>query len=875
MSVRELIGRLSQAVRRRSLDRDMDDEIRFHIDMETEKRVREGLSPAEARRRALVAFGGVERHRERLREGRTAPLFDAMAGDFRSALRAVRRDPLFSFLAAITIALGVGATASVFSAVNSLVLRTVDLPKADRLAGLMEERVGAMSQGAEGVRLPRIRYEKYVERTSDLFSSLAAFRYESFALRLGDETLAVNGARVSANYFSTLDLAPAVGRFLDRDDEPAAVISYQLWHSRFQADQDLVGRAIHLDSRTYTLVGVAPHGFSGTTVLRGIDVWVPLASPGLLPKDTAEFAGGWVGLLGRLCPGMSIDQAQARIDDIARSIPPDEPQTTVHGARLEPLTAIVGPSREVVGGLLAMLLVLALVVLFIAASNVAGMLLARSSRRRREIAMRLALGARRARLVRHLLAETLMFCVVGCGMGVALAWLATRAISRVPVPLEDIRIDVAPDTRVLLFSLVLTVGTGLLFGLWPALQASSVAPLPALKDGDGDHRGSRMRSVFVAGQVALSVLLLVLAGLFTHSLYQGLTTDLGYRTKGIAVSQVSLARHGYDETRGRMFFNELREAVSRVEGVEAVALATNVLGRGDRLRSDIHTPDPIEGGREVINASFVSADPDFLHMEGIKLVAGRGIAPGDVVGTSAVVVVSEDLAESFWPGVSALGRRLRFDDVDHEVVGVVRGGRFILASSAPRPFLFLPLAQDFHEHLAVYAMAPGNEGAALRAIAEEVRRLDPDIAVEDSATLEQVLSLALFPQRFAAVLVGLFGVVGLILASVGIYGVTSFHVARRTRELGIRRALGATGRDVVGQILGQASRLTLIGGAIGLGLGGLASLAARSAFINLHLLDPVTFLGVPFIIFLVVLIAAARPSARAASVSPSEALREG
>jgi predicted permease len=869
--LRGLRARLRDVVLRRTVERDMDEELRFHLEMETEKNLRAGMDPVEARRRARVAFGGVERHRETLREGRRLPVVESLWEDVRFALRSIARNPGLSAVAALTVGLGVGATTTVFSVGNALLLRPPPVPGGERLVTIQERRSGMVSTGLEGMRIPWARFEAYRDATRDIFEGLAAHRLDDFSLRLPEETLHVAGALTSGDYFQALGLRLHRGRSYASAVAAEAVISHHLWATRFGGDPDVVGRTVGVDGRTVTIVGVAPPGFRGVTI-QADDLWVPMGVREAEPTSWETM----VVPLGRLASGVGTDRAAEAVDATARRLPPGD-GSTVRGATLEREGRIPSAVRTPVTGFLGILLGMALLVLLIAAANIAGAMIARSLARRREMAVRQAIGAGRGRLVRHLLAESLLVFAAGGGAGVGLAWLGTTWLARLPMPPQvSASLDVSPDGRVLAFGIGLTVLTGLVFGLVPALRGSRPELASELRSGGAGALGGegRLRGAFVAGQVGLAVLLLLTATLFGRSLQKGLQADLGFDPEGVVVASVDLGLPlDYGREEGRAFYRALLDRVGALPSVEAVALSQYVPMAWDGSGFMASRPDApdVEG----VHVSYSSVDPGYFDALGVELVAGRGFVAGDDEGAGRVVVINEVLARRLWPGESPVGHRIGgFGDADLEVVGVVRTGRYSFVTEEPTPFVFFPLAQIYRHAMGVLARAPGAEAATLRGLREVVRSLDPDVALQAPATLDRMIESGLMPQRLAAGLIGAFGLVGLALAAMGIYGVLAYHVARRTRELAVRRALGARGRDVVGAVVGRGGLLAAAGCAAGwLGGAALAPVIGRFLF-GIRPLDPVTFVAVPAGLLAVALIASLVPALRAGAVEPAVALRE-
>jgi predicted permease len=870
--------RLRLLLGRRGAEARMEEEFRFHLEMQAEQYLREGLAPAEARRRARLAFGGVEGHRESMRDGRGGRWVEEVGQDVRFALRSLRRYPGFAAVAAVTIALGVGATTVVFSVLNAALLRPLPVSEAERLQVLWEERGGAVWQGVEGAGLPYTRFLAYRAATGSHFSGLAGHRLARFSLRSGEEAVAVQGTLTAGDYFGVLRLRPAAGRFPAADDEAAVVLAHDVWRARFGGDPGVVGRSVYLDSRPYTVVGVAPRGFGGTAPGVRTEVWVPLvaarAGAGL------ETMSSWVALFGRLRPGTDAAAAAALVEVVALRTPPDEPQTVVRGARLEPMSgALRGWSRSAGRTALLYLLGAATLVLLVAAANVAGMLLARGVVRRREVGIRLALGAGRGRLVRQLLTESGVLALAGGVGGVVVAAFGTRVLAALPLPApQPLALDVAPDGRVLAFALAITMGAALVFGLVPALQATRPEVFPALRAGgagagaDGPGR-ARARGVFVAGQVAAAVFLLVVAGLFLRSLQRTLAVELGYDPRGVVIASTELAPHGYDEARGRAFYDALRERIAALPGVESVAYARAPLAGGAREGNDMHATTPAGEVRREWGVAQNRVDAGFFEAVRLPVVAGRGFTPEDGPGAPGVTVVNETLARLLWPEADPLGQRVTTHGGELVVVGVVADGLYAFRNGRPAAYAFLPVAQRYAPDRTLHVRATGDAAQWIRRIRAEVRALDPNVAVADAQPLVAALGALVGMQRAAAALLAAFGALAVLLAGIGVYGVLAFHVARRTREFGIRSALGAPAGALVLRVLGSAAALAAVGAAVGLALGAAASVAIRGSLYGVGAADPVTFAAVAATLAAVAVAASIGPVRRALRVDPVVALR--
>lgn len=864
---------LRSLARRSAAEREMDEELSFHIEMEARRNEADGLPPLEARRRALVAFGGMERHREAMREGRRLAWLEDLVLDLRFAGRGLLKRPGFTVVAMLTIGLGVGATTAIFSMANTMLLRPLPVSEPDRLVLLNEQRTGSVwtTNGVSGI--PYERYEEYAAATAEVFSGVAGEHHRVLSLRMADETAAVGGTLATGNYFVVLGVQPALGRLFDGVDEPVAVVSDRLWRTRFGADPGVIGRTVYLDSRPYTVTGVLPPSFTGTSSILLADVWVPIRA---YPAGAGANRAMWVIPFARLRPGATRAQATALVDVAARRIPPREPQTRVQGVRLDPLTGIPGEGRTIAFGFLGMLFATALLVLCIASANIAGVLVARGVARRREVAVRLAIGARRGRLVRQLLAENLLLFLLGGAAGVMVAVGGTRLLSSIRVPGEEtIAFDFSPDARVLGFALAITAIAGLLFGLLPALQASRPDLVRVLKDGapGAGRRSNRARNLFVGVQLALSVVLLVIAGLFVRSLQTGLAVEPGSRVDGVLVAAAGLGPHGYDEARGRAYFTELVERVRGLPGVEGAALGQVVLLSGNALGNDVR---PVQEGspeERTYPVRWNTVDPEYFSTIQVELVAGRGFTAADGPGAPPVTIINETLAARLWPGENPIGRRLRAGPEELEVVGAVRDGRYVTLTEAPIAFAFRPFAQQYQPTMNLHVASSGNLTALAARIREEARAVDPNVALERVAPMSSLVGMSLFPQRFAAWLIGLFGALGLLLAGIGVYGVLAFNVAQRTREFGIRTALGATARDVVRAVVMRGARLAALGTLVGLALAAAVTHLLRGLLYGISPLDPVTFTSVGLLLASVAVCASYFPARRAVRVNPAEALR--
>jgi len=801
--------------------------------------------------------------------------------DLRYALRVLGKAPGSTTISILLIAVGVAATTVILSAINALLFRPLPVEDPATLVRVHEVQASRAPGAGETVR--RVySYPRYLDLRDAAVGAidLAAAGHERVSLRVGERVEALYGLYASNNYFQVLGLSPARGRFFG--SEPSVVISHHLWQSWFDGDPGVVGRQVTINGQPLTVAGVAPPEFGGTTVGFAYDLWIPLGIfPQLNPGTDIHTPGrqSWLELEGRLAPGVTAEQAAARLTPVLGALGPEvasAPATT--GVRVEPLTGVPAEFRGGVLGFTMLLQVTALLVLLIASANVAGVLLARASARRREIAVRLALGAGRGRLIRQLVTESVVLFLFGGGAGLLLAAWGTQlaALYRPPGAFR-VALDIGLSPGIVGVALLIAFSTGICCGLAPALQASRPELVSALKEGTtgGDRRRSRLRSAFVVGQLAITLVLLTTAGLFVRSLQETLASDPGFETRGVVAAEPDPALNGYSEERGRALYAELLEWARHNPGVESATLAAAFPARLSFLTIHVETPggDANSGGRDAhVEQNIV--DTDYFETLQIPLVAGRDFQVTDREGAPRVVIVNEILAQRFWPDGEALGRELRVAGQIGEVVGVVGASRNRnILDDELRPYLYLPFAQSYNSEMALVARAPSAEAEIIAALRRELRGLDPDLPLQTADRLEAVIGVELFPQRLAALVIGAFGLTGLALAAFGIYGVLAFQVGQRTPEIGVRLALGGAAGEVVGLVLRQG--LALIG--VGLGVGLVMALAV-SGLVTRFLYgvgagDLLTFVGVPAVLAAVALLASWIPARRAAAVDPMVALR--
>jgi predicted permease len=810
--------------------------------------------------------------------------------DVKQALRTVLRAPAFTATAILTLAVGVGGLTVVFAIVNALLLRPLPIHRpADVVAVELRREDGST---ASNFSYPQ--YEMLREDARGL-ASLAAYSLSDYAMAVpGAEVETALAYEVSAAYFHALGLRPALGRFFAagvddvREGNPVVVISYDLWQGRYNGAPDVIGRELLVNGKSLSIAGVAPAGFSGTIAVMDAQFWVPLTmTPALRGTAMMYRPGGmyWLTLIGRLAPGTDRARAETLLSGSVRTIMqsrPDEfePRTGNRANRAAPdgvsLSTLRGLPTVTIGpvvGFLGLLFAAALLVLVIAGVNITSIMLARVSARTRELAVRRSLGATRSQIVALLLAEnTLLFVAGSLAALVVATWLLASApalLSLSPVPVV---LDVSLDGRVLGFAAVVALLLSAAFGMPAALHGAERGEITLMSDMRVARRGMRLRSTLVVAQVALSLVLLISAGLLTRSLQRALAIDPGFDAASVITAELDLGVSGYDAQRSRIFFDRLLERLNARNDVEQAGLSVMqpLLGYSQMMLRP-------EGQQQQSGIDFNSVDGGFLRALRVPLTAGRAFTDGDVQGAPAVAMVNETFAAQYWPGESPVGRQLyqgpEGGETPIEVVGVVRTGRYRDLNEAPRPFVYLPLTQHTMTRAYVYVRGAPHATDLLRVLRDEVRALDPVVPLRGASTLQRNLNMLLLPQRLGAGAIGSFGVIGLLLAAIGIYGLVAFSVAQRTREIGIRMAIGARQDDVVRLFLARGLRLLLIGSVIGIPLAFAAAHALTALLYGLSPADPVTFIVVPLALAVVATIAAWLPARRASRTDPNVVLR--
>jgi putative ABC transport system permease protein len=875
---------------RRRREEELEEEIQSHLRMAIRDRMQRGESAKDAESAARREFGNVGLIKETARGMWGFGALETFWQDLRYGARMLLKQPGFTLMAILTLSLGIGANSAIFSVVNALLLRPPLAAQPEQMA-----QIDKLEQGF-GNHTSFPNYRDLVEGT-EAFSALAAFSAGPVNLGQGDAMTRVFGESVTGNYFPAFGVSAALGRTFGTEADgalgayPVAVVSHGAWQRRFGADPGLVGKTIMLNGQQFTVIGIMPEGFRGAWPL-GIapEIWTPLTMSRQL-KPGADIFGDRgnhsLSVIGRLKPGVSQTQAQAEVSLVARRLAESYPKENrgLENAKVYPIDKLNEVPMRVIPVFMGLVTVISGLVLLLACANVANLLLSRAAQRRQEVAIRLALGAGRRRLIRQLLTESLLLALAGGAAGCLLAICVTSLLRLFPAPIPvPMEFNVTVDYRVLCFNLAVSLLSGVLFGLAPAWQASKLDLVPMLKDdrrgGGGRTPRFSLRNLLVISQVAVSLVFLICAGLFTRSLQQANNIDPGFETERALTVPLDLESVGYDETRGRLFYRQLLEQVERMPGVQSATLAKFVLAKGEGAGSSdvaVEGYDAADGDYPSFRLNLVG--PRYFETMGIPFLAGREFNSQDSEGAPLVVIVNETMARRFWQGPqSALGRRLRLLERDnvlspyYEVVGVVKDSKYRSLGEEPQSFFYVSAPQDYRQQMVLHVRTFGDPGLLRSAVRDRVLALDKGLMVE-AATMRENLAESFLPARVAAIVLGLVGLFGLSLAVVGIYGVVSYAVSQRTGEIGLRMALGAESRDILRLVIGQGLKLTLIGVGVGatiaLALSGLLS----RLLIGVSAADPVTFLTVPLLLTAVAVFACWIPARRATKVAPMIALR--
>ncbi len=927
--------RLRSLLRKRAVERELNDEVRFHLDKLIEEYAAKGLKPQEARFAALRELGGMEQIKEECRDMRRVNFVANLSQDIRYGVRMLAKSPGFTAVIILSLALGIGANTAIFSLIDAVMLKSLPVRQPEQLMLLNWVSKGQSyvisdydgdswedSKGRDTGTSFAYPIYKAIRARNNSFSDVLGFADadQQLNLNVGGTSGLAKGQYVSGNYFSTLGVGAAAGRtIVDSDDQvnagPVAVISYAYWTSRFGRDPSVVGKAIVVNSVPFTLVGVAAPEFFGLQAGHPTDAWIPLSThmqvdpswSRWLPKGETIFSvrtEWWVLMMARMKPGATKEQASAALDVIVQqetsTIKPPPPGERRHDmtlqlptVELEPASGGLGELRRQFSQPLWVLMSLVGLVLVIACANVANLLLARSERRQKEIAVRLALGAGRRRIIRQLLTESLMLAAAGGACGVVLAYWGSGLLLRFMSGGGDqLHLSVSPDPTVLGFTVLVSLLTGTIFGLAPALRGTRLDLTPALKEGagriaGGTPGGGRMRPTLgkglVIAQAAISLMLLVGAGLFVRTLRNLMTEDLGFDRTNLLLFGIDASRAGYKGERLASFYQEMQRRIEAIPGVRSATMSRHFLVNdgqgGEGVVIEGYAPKPGEanaGGVIGIYTHYVGSR--FFETLGIPLLLGRTIQDSDTGAAPRIGVVNQAFARHYFGASSPIGHQFRFgsaDPLDITIVGVAGDATYGDLRKDPPPTIYVP----YDQHLGILAWqnvevrTAGDPMGVANTLRHVIRDLDRNVPMHDLMTETEQIDQATFQERLFARLSAFFALLALTLACIGLYGTLSYAVARRTNEIGIRMAIGAERSGIVRMVLAEALLLAVLGVAIGIpaALGSLRLIS--SLLFGLNTTDPVTFVVAALLLLSIAALAGYLPARRAAKVDPMVALR--
>jgi predicted permease len=881
----DLLFRLRALFRRNAEEGELNDELRFHFEKQVEKLRRAGLSEDEAWRQARLAFGGHEQVKEDMRDARGTSFVENARQDLRYAVRQLRANPTFAIVILLTLALSIGANSAIFSVIDGVLMQPLPFHQPDRLVRIIPSNPIFPKFNLNPFDLRDLRAR------SHSFDGMAGYMRGDMQLSGSGEPIRLTGIGITSGYFRVLGLTPELGREFDAHNEipgngQQVILSDRVWHSRFGGTPDILGRKITLNEQPYTVVGVMPpdtahpgNEYQPLAYGQDVDVWWSFTFEGK-PENRGSH---YMNAIARLKDGVTTAQARAEMNALFTQIGNE------HGGYGDWKLLVVSLKDEVVGKSRQLLLVLlgaVAMVLLIACANAANLMLTRAAARQREIAVRVALGAPRGRVVRQLLTESLLISFIGGALGLVLAFAGVRALVLL-LPANFPRAhDIHVSAPVFLFTLLISVGTGVLFGLAPALQASRTDPREGLHQAGratmGSGRQNRLRNALVISEVGLACVLLIGAGLMLRSFLNLLHLDPGFQTEHVLTAVLSLPRERYKtpESTAR-FYTELPRGVQSLPGVDSAGLGTDIpwTGYNDNISGftiEGKQPPPGEG----FHARYHMATPDYFRAMGIPLLHGRFFSDGDTMNAPLVLIINRTMAEAYWPHEDVVGKRVTFEDHPKEkdwmtVVGVVGDVKDQPNSPGTEPAFWMTYQQTAFgaPDLLLAVRSQADPQLLIGGIRQQVARLDPALAVADVRMMDQIVTASVATPRFAFLLVGLFGGLAIVLAAIGTYGVIAYSVSQRTAEFGLRMALGARRFDVLRLVLVQAGKLVLAGTAAGIVLALLLAQGLTSLIYHVSPADPLTFAVIGGAVVLIAIFAGYIPARKATRADPMVALR--
>jgi putative ABC transport system permease protein len=873
-------------------DREFAAEMESHLQLQIEDNLRSGMSAQEARRQALIKLGGIEQTKEAYRDRRGLPVLETLLQDLRFAARMLRKNPGVTAIVVLTLALGVGANTAIFGLVNGLLLQRLPVPAPEQIAALVIQS-GDSSLGALGFSYPQfVEFREQTAPICEVFGSATAWRL-NFTAEGHSDTLTVGG--VSSNYFSALGVKPALGRLVlpgegEHPGEPAIlVLSYSFWQRRFGGDPQVIGKQVRMGVKPATIVGVMEKEFRGQFTVFEMDGYAPLSTV----FDQSSASNFWNSrdihlmlVLGRLKPGVTLAQAQSRFDVISRRLAAQYPVTDkdltvrVMDERLSRPIPYANNAFIVFSGLF---LILGALVLLLACTNIANILMARASVRQREMAIRAALGGARSRLLRQMLTETLLTALLGGIAGVTLGAGLSRFASSTHLSNIPVRLGFGFDWRVFVYALAAVVFTAISAGLSPALRATRADVNTVLHQGGrADAAGKarhKVRGDLMGAQVAGSLMLLIVAGLFVRSLRAVEHMDIGFDPNQLVNVTLDPSLNNYSELQTNDFYRSLETKVRALPGIQSVSLAASVpMGSTLGNRSVYIEGRPVPSGQRAPGAFFNSVDVPYFETLRVPVLLGRAFKDADSETSPRVAIVNETMAKHFWPGENPIGKRFSLtSDAGPfvEIVGVARDGKYRVLAEDPQSYFYVPLTQHFTAQRTLQIRSSITLESLTSIVQHEIQALDANDPIEEIQTMKESLggTLGYFIFRLGASLAAAMGLLGLLLAIVGVYGVVSYAATQRTQELGIRMALGASPRQILALLLKQGARLVAAGLLFGLAGAWALTRVMSNMLVGVSPSDPLTYFSVAALLSFITLLACWIPARRAMRVDPMVALR--
>jgi predicted permease len=863
------------------VDADLDQEVHSHLEMLIAENIRAGMPPREAQRAARIELGGVEQVKEQVRDSRTGAFLDSLLQDLRFALRQMQRSPGFALTAVLILALGIAANVIVFGVLQALVLRSLDVPHAEQVMTLQPKNAGPF------VSYPEVRD---VRDGNTVFSAVAVYEFQDFGLEANGVTRPVWGAEVSGQYFDVVGIKPFLGRLLGRDDDDhpgaseSAVISWSAWQSDFGADPNIVGTTVRIDKHSYTIVGVAQEGFHGTEKIAQLDIFVPIANEASLDGFNWLESRSYRNLFSvvRLKDGVTAARVQAELNTIAariaRQYPKDEEGLALKLARPGMIGDFVGgPVR----GFLAGVMGLAGIVLLAACANLGSLFAARTADRAREIAIRMALGSSRWRILRQLLVESFVISILGGACACGLAWMALTGLASWHPPTRyPMRFFVLPQPSLILMAFLISVAAGVVFGVMPLRQIFKTDPNETIKSGGIQSVAGRrwaLRDVLLAAQIALCCVTVTAAFVSLRGLGKAMTMDLGFNPKNTLLTQFDLSQAAYTGDAADHFQRQLLERISQIPGVEAAGYANTTPLSGDTMVSAVFSQQSSDfrPSNKAFYAYNYYISPGYLTAAGTPLLAGRDVSFADVAKTPPIAIVNQEFARRLFHTGQAVGRYFKDrDGVSVQIVGIVADGKQFTLSEDPEAAAFFPISQKASTSTALVVRTRRDTADMVAAIRGVVLDLDRAVPIRDLGPWNTQLTLSFFPIQVATVALGLFGAFGLLLSIAGTFGLASYTVSKRLRELSIRVALGAQAKQILSAALGRMLILLASGSAVGLLLGVAASRLLSVIVYQASAQDPFVLAAVALTLLLTGSLSVAGPVRRVLHADPATLLRE-